>query len=141
MDKFIIILSLLILLFLLTKINLNLKYAKESKTRLRLEEYRINMNLNIEDNVINQFNNLIINTFNEYIALNIEFKELEVITPDIENTISREVAKNVVEKMSPVFYDKLSLIYNKKEIPKIISNTVYMQTLAYTIEKNRLKEE
>ncbi len=99
------------------------------------------MNLNIEENIVEQFNTLIANTFTEYITLNIEFRELEIITTDIENTISKDVAKNVVEKMSPVFIDKLSLIYNKKEIPKIISNTVYMHTLSYTIEKNRLKEE
>lgn len=135
----IIVLSILILLW--SKIKLNNQLIKESKAKIKLKEYNINMNLNIEENIINQFNTLISNTFNEYIALNIEFRELEMITPDIENTISKEVAKNVVEKMSPVFLDKLSLIYNKKEISKIISNTVYMYTLSYTIEKNKLKNK
>lgn len=143
MDRTIIVIlgviSLAILILIWSKINLNNQLIKESKAKIKLEEYNINMNLNIEDNTISQFNTLIANTFNEYIALNIEFRELEIITPDIENTISKDVAKNVVEKMSPVFLDKLSLIYNKKEISKIISNTVYMYTLSYTIEKNKLK--
>ncbi len=145
MDKIIIyIISftiIFILLLLWSKIKLNRQLIRESKAKIKLEEYKINMNLNIEENIVEQFNTLIANTFTEYITLNIEFRELEIITTDIENTISKDVAKNVVEKMSPVFIDKLSLIYNKKEIPKIISNTVYMHTLSYTIEKNRLKEE
>ncbi len=111
MDKIIIyIISftiIFILLLLWSKIKLNRQLIRESKAKIKLEEYKINMNLNIEENIVEQFNTLIANTFTEYITLNIEFRELEIITTDIENTISKDVAKNVVEKMSPVFIVKL----------------------------------
>ena len=131
----------LIIITLLSKINLNNQMARECKGRIKLEEYKINMNLNIDTTIIEQLEFLIEDTFNEYIALNIEFRELAYITAEIEDIICREVSKQVVDKMSPVFFDKISLIYNKTHFSTLITNRVYLHTVNYSLSKNSLQQE
>lgn len=131
----------LIIITLLSKINLNNQMARECKGRIKLEEYKINMNLNIDTTIIEQLEFLIEDTFNEYIALNIEFRELSYITAEIEDIIFRDVSKQVVDKMSPVFFDKISLIYNKAHFSTLITNRVYLHTINYSLSKNSLQQE
>lgn len=131
----------LLVINLISKINLNNQMAKECKGRLKLEEYKINMNLNIDTNVISQLEFLIEETFSEYIALNIEYREIGYISAEIEDIICREVSKQVIDKMSPVFFDKISLVYNKSNFSTLIANRVYLHVVNYTLSKNSLQQD
>lgn len=118
-----------------------LKTNRKMTHDFHLERYKVNMEINVDENIIKFLDELIENTFNEYLVLNIECNEnIKYIKTELETQISKDVSYQVLKKLSPVFMDKLSLIYNRDEIPNIVSTKVYIYTLNYVIEKNRPKE-
>lgn len=141
MENIFLILITLFTIYLIGLINLNRNKCKEIKANIALKEYKINMNLKISSDIIEELDKFIHEIFMEYITLNIEFRGLEYITPELEDIIVREVGKRVVEELSPVFFDKLALVYNKNNFTNFISKRVYLHTLNYTITKNSIKED
>lgn len=132
----------LFMAYLLSLINLNLRKSKDYKRRLMLDDYKLKLELEVSPaEILEQLDIYITEAFNEYIVLNIEFKELEYISKEIEDEINRNVSRKVVDRLSPVFLDKFALVYNKDNFSKLLSDRVYLLTLNYTVQKNSLKDE
>lgn len=117
-----------------------LKSNRKMTYDLQNERYSINVNATIDNNIIDFLDSFIEDVFNEYLILNIEFREdRDYINGEVENEMSKEIAYIVMSRMSPAFIDKVSLIYNRKELPTIISHKVHMFTMNYVINKNKTK--
>lgn len=117
-----------------------LKSNRKMTYDLQNERYNINVNATIDNNIIDFLDSFIEDVFNEYLILNIEFREdRDYINGEVENEMSKEIAYIVMSRMSPAFIDKVSLIYNRKELPTIISHKVHMFTMNYVINKNKTK--
>ena len=132
----------LFMLYLVSLINLNIQRSKDCKRRIMLDDYKLKMQLEISPaEILEQLDIYITEAFNEYIVLNIEFKELEFISKEVEDEINRNVSRKVVDRLSPVFLDKFALVYNKDNFPKLLSDRVYLLTLNYTVQKNSVRDE
>lgn len=125
-----------ILLYIISLTLLNFREIKESKKMVMLREYEINMNCNVDIDIIERLEQIIMNCFNEYMILNIEFRELDYINKEIEDIIVREVSHMVIDRISPMFLNKISLMYNKDSLSDIISRKVYLHTMNYVLNKN-----
>lgn len=131
----------LFMLYLVSLINLNLRKTKDYKSRLMMDEYKMKMGIEITPgDILEHLDAYITEAFNEYIVLNIEFRELDYITKEIEDEINKNVNKMVVDRLSPVFLDKFALVYNKNNFAKFLSDRVYLLTLNYTVQKNSIKD-
>lgn len=132
----------LFMLYLVSLINLNMQRSKDCKRRIMLDDYKLKMQLEISPaEILEQLDIYITEAFNEYIVLNIEFRELEFISKEVEDEINRNVSRKVVDRLSPVFLDKFALVYNKDNFPKLLSDRVYLLTLNYTVQKNSVRDE
>lgn len=117
-----------------------LKSNRKMTYDLQNERYNINVNATIDNNIIDFLDSFIEDVFNEYLILNVEFREdRDYINGEVENEMSKEIAYIVMSRMSPAFIDKVSLIYNRQELPTIISHKVHMFTMNYVIKKNKTK--
>ena len=81
------------------------------------------------DTIINE-------SLNEYKILNFEYENNIYIKEDEINKMVASVLKNVLTKMSPLFLDKLSYIYNKNVLEDEILKKVRFSVLAYVTEVN-----
>lgn len=126
----------IILSYIFSLTLLNFRKIKESKKMVMLREYEINMNCSVSMDIVEQLDQMIMNCFNEYMILNIEFRELDYINKEIEDIIVREVAHMVIDRMSPMYLNKISLIYNKASLSDMISKKVYLYTMNYVLNKN-----
>lgn len=126
----------IILSYIFSLTLLNFRKAKESKKMIMLKEYEINMNCNIDTNIMEQLEMMITNCFNEYMILNIEFRELDYINKEIEDIIVREVSHMVIDRISPIYLNKIGLVYNKVSLSDMISKKVYLHTMNYVLNKN-----
>lgn len=130
----IILILVIVYLILINLIKLqNLKYRKKE---YNLSKYAININTSC-DNASTILDNLIEDIFNEYLILNIEYKEYPYINEELENQINKEVSEIVVNRLSQSIIDKLCLTYNKNSIGDIIAKKVYLRTITYTMKKNK----
>lgn len=126
------ILSLIVYLF---------KSISLEKRKLRLRETEVYMNYQINaDDVDAALDAVILRVFNEYIAFNIDFKDIMYITDELEKEILSTVSYTVSSQMSQQFFNKLCLKYNPDAITDIIAERVYMCTLNYSIQKNQNKK-
>lgn len=130
------IISFVVVLYLISLTLLNFREIKESKQMTMLREYEINMNCNVDIDIIERLDQMIMNCFNEYMILNIEFRELDYINKEIEDIIVREVSHMVIDRISPMLLNKISLMYNKDALSDIISKKVYLHTMNYVLNKN-----
>jgi hypothetical protein len=110
------------------------------KRELQMKEYEINIKSEIDDNVFTLLDNIITQCFNEYIILNIEYREVEYVDGELEAEITKAVANKVFERISPAFITKLSLIYNTNNFIELLSERVYLHTLEYALRKNQVKK-
>ena len=125
----------IILLYIISLTLLNFREIKESKQITMLREYEINMNCNVDIDIMERLDQMIMNCFNEYMILNIEFRELDYINKEMEDIIVREVSHMVIDRISPVFLNKISLMYNKDTLSDIISKKVYLHTMNYVLNR------
>lgn len=130
--------SLLLLLLIINAIvaifNLGVYYKQKPK----LEKYRIDIDVDLSKENKNVLDDLIGDCFQEYIMMNVDFKD-GAITSDEEETIVRNVCKNVLDNMSETMIHKIGLFYNTGNLNHIISNKVYLLMMDYSIYRNSPK--
>lgn len=115
------------------------KSIQNLKKQATLREYEINISSVIDDTTFGLLDKLIIECFTEYIALNVEYKDITYIDANLETEIAKAVSYNVTERLSPTLITKISLVYNVNNITDLITKKVYLHVLNYSIEKNRVK--
>ena len=82
---------------------------------------------------------LIQETFEEYIILNEAYKNIDFINSDEEKRLCSELSKIVSARISEAMFEKMSLVYNKEQIPAIIGNKIYLTIMNYSMNTNKLK--
>lgn len=89
-----------------------------------------------EEDIINHLNYIINETLNNYIIMNIKPKNIYYITNAIENDINTALAELVPQKISPILYSQLSMIYDPNYIGRAIGEQIYMVVLNYVLNYN-----
>lgn len=115
-------------------------YYKIKQRVLRLKEYEININANIDSTIQDLLEAFVAECFNDYIVLNVAYRQIEFINDEMEDKIRKGVADLVADRMSSAMLDKLSLYYNVQSIGEVISNKIYLQVLDYTLNNNAIKD-
>lgn len=136
-----IVACLLILLLAVEIVNIAIKIGA-NKREVQLDQYNIEINAPMDTSIINMLDEFIKKEFDDYTILNIECKQdLIYINNDLEQKINKDVAYNVLKRVSPIMLLKLSMYYNKNSLNDIIINKIYMMTLTYVIGKNAPKNK
>lgn len=133
------LLLIMICILLLTIVLYLFKSIQNLKKQVNLREYEINVSSTIDDNTFGLLDKLISECFAEYIALNVEYKDITYIDANLEKEISKAVSYNVSERLSPTLITKISLVYNINNLSDLITKKVYLHVINYSIEKNRPK--
>ena len=114
---------------LVKKANLKSQQIENEKKRI-LYNTPFNMDdLDILDYIIKE-------EFTMYQIMNLAHRDDLYINPDMQADIITTVLNNVITKISPDLYDKLSLYYKKWHIDDIIFNKIKLLVINYTIEVN-----
>lgn len=108
---------------------------KDKEKRLRLEQFTITATIDAEATVIKSLDTIINKTLAEYTYANIDCNPNFKFTPNIDSELTTLISNRVIDEISMVMFDKLSLVYQKDKIPEIIANRVYLQVVPYLIDK------
>lgn len=108
---------------------------KDKEKRLRLEQFTITATIDAEAAVIKSLDTIINKTLAEYTYANIDCNPNFKFTPNIDSELTTLISNRVIDEISMVMFDKLSLVYQKDKIPEIIANRVYLQVVPYLIDK------
>ena len=113
-----------------------LRFLKKNKQRhLKLDEFTITSSLDAEVIISKSLDVLINNTLTEFAYANIDCNPNFKFTPNVDSEITEIISNRVIENMSLIMFDKLSMIYRKDKIPEIIVNRVYLQVVPYIAAK------
>lgn len=106
--------------------------------KIKINEFSSNINSKIDEKTFELLDKIIEESFSEYIVLNVEYKDIEYVDNKLEKEITTNVSHLVAERLSKTLINKISLVYNVDNLPKLIAEKVYLHTLNYTINKNSL---
>lgn len=106
--------------------------------KIKINEFSSNINSKIDEKTFELLDKIIEESFSEYIILNVEYKDIEYVDNKLEKEITTNVSHLVAERLSKTLINKISLVYNVDNLPKLIAEKVYLHTLNYTINKNSL---
>ena len=145
--------SLLFLITLFILISKYLNYKKEKmlykKEKMFIEDRNFKLNLDIRRQVDEELDGYILFAFNEYISLDPHFIGIKIITKEDEKKIMKNVSERALALMSNTFVERLGCVYDvnltlDKDttlLTDLVIKKVYLLTLNYAIEKNKIKED
>ena len=108
---------------------------------VRLSQYSINAQAVIDDSIPQLLNSIIDECFTDYQILVLAPKQEAYITAEREDEIRKDLIGKIVERLSPMSLDKLSLRYNISNIDRIIADKVYIAVTNYVVETNSIKDD
>lgn len=121
---------------------IGLRMSKEYKdAMIRLSQYSINSQAVIDDAIPQLLNDIIDECFTDYKILVLAPRQESYITPEREDEIRKDLIGKIVERLSPMSLDKLSLRYNISNIDRIIADKVYIAVTSYVVETNSIKDD
>lgn len=126
-----IVISFLIMMKILSIINESVKKMQTLKEREFL--YSIDMS---EENNFKLLDTMIEDSLTRYRVSYLEFDDDLYIDDNEQKKIITWIMKDILSNMSPVYYDKLTYIYNKNKLEDILYNKVSMAVLSYTVSIN-----
>lgn len=94
------------------------------------------------ENIYQILDRFILEVFNEYKILNLEFREFDYINSELEKNILEDIITLINYKISPQLLNKLYTIYDttsSEKVQDLIYRRVYIQLLDYVMEKNKIK--
>ena len=112
------------------------RYTLFKYDQLELEKYKHETTVDITDSINERLDIMIEQCFQEYTILNLAFKSDFYVTEKEEEKINREISAIVAERISPAFYNQLSLYYNEDAITDVIAKRVYFRVTNFVIEHN-----
>ena len=89
-----------------------------------------------KDLIISHLDFIINEALDNYIAMNIVPKNTYYITNQMENDITDKLVDIVSNRIPPLLYSKLSLIYDPGSIGTVIGQRIYTAVLEYVISFN-----
>lgn len=126
----------LIILFLFWKSN------KDHQNKLmELGRYSTNVQVSIDKSITTLLHDIIDDCFEDYQIMVLVPKNELYITDEREKEIRSDLVQKVVDRLSPMALDKLSLFYNIHKIDEVIADKVYITVMNYVVSHNALIEQ
>lgn len=132
-----ILLAISSLLLVFYSIRSGIDYRKEM---LKVSQYTVNTQAIIDDSIPLLLNSVIDECFTDYKVLVLEPRQEGYISNEREDEIRKDLISKIVERLSPMSLDKLSLRYNVNNIDRIIADKVYIVVTNYVVEHNDIKD-
>ena len=105
----------------------------------KLTRYQINITADIDRRIPDILSLMIQECFDDYkIKILVPLDE-GFINSEREDAIRRDLTSIVAARMSPSMLDKLSLYYNIVNIDKVLADKIYITTMDYVVNHNKLK--
>ena len=108
----------------------------EVKNRRILREHEMLMKVDISDTGIDIIDKIITEQVTKYRVMNIDHKKAPYINEEQQTEMIKKILEETLNSISPTFYEKATLIYNKDKFEDIVYNKVMMAVLAVTVEIN-----
>ena len=135
-EMFYVIIAIVLILYICTIVVFEVNKRSSNK----LMEYKINVETDINESIPELLETIVSECFNEYIVLNVEYKDIQYLDSEMESKIAKDVGRMVSERLSPALLSKMSLYYNIASISNIISEKIYILVLDYSIKKNQIRD-
>lgn len=105
---------------------------------LELGRYSTNVQAIIDKNIPNLLDEIIEDCFRDYEIMVLIPRNEMYITDEREKEIRNDLVQKVVDRISPMALDKISLFYNVHKIDEIIADKVYITVMNYVVSHNDL---
>lgn len=104
--------------------------------KINLENRKMLFDIEITEDITNLLDNIIQESVAKYRITYLELRTDLYINEKIQNDMIRWVIKDTLNRISPVYYEKLCYVYNKDVIQDIIYEKASLAVLNYTISIN-----
>lgn len=109
---------------------------RESRRKNDIEQLQMNLDFRIDDSDLSLIDHLIEESFNRYCFLNYDKANKEYITSQIQEEMMQETLRMTLQRISPIYLNKLGFIYNKEYIEDIIFEKIQVVVIDYCVEVN-----
>lgn len=116
-------------------ININ-SLLKEYRRKNDLEQLQMNLNFKIDDSDLTLIDRLVEESFNRYCFLNYDKANKEYINSQVQQEMMQETLRMTLQRISPIYLNKLGFIYNKDYIEDIIFDKIQVVVIDYCVEVN-----
>lgn len=104
--------------------------------KINLENRKMLFDIEITEDITNLLDNIIQESVAKYRITYLELRTDLYINEKIQNDMIRWVIKDTLNRISPIYYEKLCFIYNKEVLQDIIYEKASLAVLNYTISVN-----
>lgn len=108
----------------------------ELKNYRTLKEKKMLLDVNISSNYMDIVDSIINDSIIKYRALNIDHDPKFYMNQKEQEKMISTVLEEVLSSISPVFYEQVSLIYNKDKFEDIVFEKITMAVLSVTVDIN-----
>lgn len=109
---------------------------REFRRKNDIEQLQMNLDFRIDDSDLSLIDHLIEESFNRYCFLNYDKANKEYITSQIQEEMMQETLRMTLQRISPIYLNKLGFIYNKEYIEDIIFEKIQVVVIDYCVEVN-----
>lgn len=109
---------------------------REFRRKNDIEQLQMNLDFRIDDSDLSLIDHLIEESFNRYCFLNYDKANKEYITSQIQEEMMQETLRMTLQRISPMYLNKLGFIYNKEYIEDIIFEKIQVVVIDYCVEVN-----
>ena len=109
---------------------------RHQKELLELGRYSTNVQAMIDSSIPQILEFIINDAFQDYQIMTLIPRNELYITDEREKEIRHDLVEKVVNRMSPMALDKISLFYNVHKIDEIIADKVYITVMNYVVQHN-----
>lgn len=104
--------------------------------KINIENKKMLFDIEITEDITNLLDNIIQESVAKYRITYLELRTDLYINEKIQNDMIRWIIKDTLNRISPVYYEKLCYVYNKDVIQDIIYEKASLAVLNYTISVN-----
>lgn len=113
---------------------------KEMKQKRNLEQLKLNLNYEVKDQDFTLLDRLIQENMQAYEIYHAEELNKSYINTEMQNKMIEDLLKTTILRISPIYMNKLSYIYNVEHIEDIILDKIKLVVINYTVEYNNALE-
>lgn len=111
-------------------------FYKEYKRKNDLEQLEMNLNFTINEDNLKIIDDLVSDAFNHFCFINYDKMNQEYINTQVQQEAINEVLKTTLLRLSPVYMNKLSYIYNRNYIEDLILEKTQIVVIDYCVKVN-----
>ena len=117
-------------------ITIGFMVVKQLKESNRLKQIEMDMKLTVSDSDFVLLDKLIQETFDFYLSFNEELLEADYIKDSMLDKMVKDLLYKVMQRISPIYLNKLSYIYNREYIEDLILEKIRHIVMDYCININ-----